>query len=659
MGAVTRSLPRAVALCLAICLSALAGMFGAAPARADEVTLGVELTDVQVLGGTPQSEVVLSGRVTNRGTVPTFTVQVILWRSAEPITELARYREVAAGTSTPYGSRVVRREANYANLTTGSAPFAPGASGTFTVRTTVAESGFARTGAAYLVGVDVRASRDGSSAYQTYARSRTLAPLPGATSRATFVPVVLFTSKPSQLYGTYFNDDHLAAELAPTGRLTQLLDLAESERLDWIIDPGLYVELTAMKAGYTVRTPGGGTVAGRGAEEAEAWLARFAELPIRSGHRTMFGAPDLEHAARYGDQRVLTRAKEALTGVPDEIAGLPLLALPAGLQGTDAAANFVRSAKPEALLTTLLRTEKTLVAGAVPLVRVWAAPATPDGVQRALARRLFATTEAMLLGQHRQQLVRVLTTTADIADAEALPDWVRRSSLRALLQTTPDAGPATFAQANPAVGLSRDAFASLGETETHLRTFAALSPRSPQAAATDAILARGAAGAWSGRATDRSVWLHEATGDAIAALGPDMVELHAAGKFVMSSNVNEFPVTITNRFTYPVVVTVKLSSSSPQRLTIPDVPAVTVNPGESRTVNVKPEAGTNGVATVTAQLATDTGTLIGSPIEIIVESTQFGLVGWAIVIVSGIVLIATTAWSINKTKGRTRAKEKA
>ncbi len=640
-------------------MSALAGVFAASPARADEVQLTVELTDVELTGTTPASEIVLSGRVTNHGTLPAYVVQAIMWRSTEEVADLATYREVVAGGRTLDGSRLVRREANYANLTGAGLPFAPGASGAFTIRATLAESGLTRPDTAYLVGVDVRGNSDGSSTYQTFARSRTLVPLPSAGSGATTVPVVLMTSKPSHLYGTYFADDHLAAELAPAGRLSQLLDLVVARGLDYVLDPGLHAEVTAMSSGYTVRTPSGGTTTGTGASDAATWLTRVTGLPAATGYRTLFAVPDIEHAARFGEQGVLARAQQALVGAPETIRRLPVLAVPAGLQGTDAAARFVQPATPQALLTTLLRTDETLVTGDVPLLRVWTEPGDPVGVQRALAHRLAASTEAMILGTTGQPLVRVISTSAAIADEVALPAWVTRVRLAPVLASTPSRVQPTFAEVSPAGGLPQDWFNSLGRLEPELRTFAELAPKSPPGLATDAILARGASSAWVGRATDRAVWLQAASVEATTALRQNSVQLNAAGKFVMSSNVNEFPVTITNRLPYAVLVMVRLDSSSPQRLQIMDTAAVTVNPGESRTVNVRPEAITNGVATVTARLATESGTVIGTPIEIIVESTQFGLVGWAIVIVSGIVLVATTAWSIKKSKGRTRAKEKA
>lgn len=659
MGAVIRSLPRAVALCLAICLCAVSGLVFAVSARADEVRLTAELTDVQVLGTSPQSEIILTGRVINNGTVPAHVVQAIMWRSNEPVTDLPTFHKVVAGEETPYGSRVVRREVNYATLTAPGQAFAPGATATFSVRTTLAESGFTRLDAAYQLGVDIRGSSDGSSNFQTLARSRTLVPLPGPTSRATTIPAVLLTSKPSHLYGTYFADDHLGTELAPSGRLTQLLDLIIAEGLDYIIDPSLYAEVAAMQGGYTIRTAAGTTTAGTGAAAAEAWLSRFSELPANRGYRTMFAIPDIEQAGRIGDSAVLTRAQQALTGLPETITNLPLLAVPAGVQGTDAAARFAQTAAPKALLTRLLLTEQTLVAGDVPLVRVWSTPTDQLGVHRALAHRLTASTEAMLLGHTAQPLVRLLSTTSDIADEAALPSWVTRSRLAPLLAAPASRVTPTFADLPPGAGLPHDTFSNLDDTEAKLRTFAQLAPTSPQAAAINAITARATSANWVGRATDRGVWLRAATVEVDTTLRQNTIQLHASTKFVMSSNVNEFPITITNRLPYPVKVKVKLESSSPQRLAIGDTDVVTVNPNESRTVNIQPEAATNGVATVTAQLATEAGTTIGTPIEITVESTQFGLVGWAIVIVSGIVLVATTAWSIKKSEGRTRAKEKA
>ncbi|HEY7009769.1 MAG TPA: hypothetical protein VH395_12555, partial [Jatrophihabitantaceae bacterium] len=105
---------------------------------------------------------------------------------------------------------------------------------------------------------------------------------------------------------TLFLDDDLAAEVAPGGRLDQLLAVLESVGrtvpMTILTDPDLIDELAVMSAGYQVRH-GTGRVAGTGAADASAWLSRLRAvlaMPKMEIAFTPFGDPAFETAARAG-----------------------------------------------------------------------------------------------------------------------------------------------------------------------------------------------------------------------------------------------------------------------------------------------------------------------------------------------------------------------
>lgn len=124
------------------------------------------------------------------------------------------------------------------------------------------------------------------------------------------------------------------------------------------------------------------------------------------------------------------------------------------------------------------------------------------------------------------------------------------------------------------------------------------------------------------------------------------VTLRAAASYVMGSRTNTFPATLTNGLDIPITVGVEFTSENPQRIRVPSLDPVLVGPGESATLNVTPEATANGVVLVHAQITTLSGATIGRPVSIEITATDFGRVGWIIIVVSGAVVLGGTALRI-------------
>jgi hypothetical protein len=101
-----------------------------------------------------------------------------------------------------------------------------------------------------------------------------------------------------------FLDDDLAKELAPGGRLDQMVQLAKQLPVTWVIDPDLLATVEAMLKSYRVAGPGGDithTTPGTGTAVARQWLnalktavagAQVVALP--------FGDTDLASLAHHG-----------------------------------------------------------------------------------------------------------------------------------------------------------------------------------------------------------------------------------------------------------------------------------------------------------------------------------------------------------------------
>ncbi|MGC4947532.1 DUF6049 family protein [Streptomyces sp. DT224] len=97
-----------------------------------------------------------------------------------------------------------------------------------------------------------------------------------------------------------FADDDLAAEIAPGGRLEQMVSLGTRLPVTWVIDPDLLASVDAMTKPYRVKS-GDTTVAGTNQDVAKKWLTSL-EAAVSDGKVVAlpFGDPDLASIAHRG-----------------------------------------------------------------------------------------------------------------------------------------------------------------------------------------------------------------------------------------------------------------------------------------------------------------------------------------------------------------------
>jgi hypothetical protein len=97
-----------------------------------------------------------------------------------------------------------------------------------------------------------------------------------------------------------FEDETLAAELAPGGRLEQLVSLGSALPVTWVIDPDLLATVDAMTKNYRVKN-GTTTVAGKNQALAKRWLSSVeAAVKDRKVVALPFADPDLASLAHRG-----------------------------------------------------------------------------------------------------------------------------------------------------------------------------------------------------------------------------------------------------------------------------------------------------------------------------------------------------------------------
>ena len=272
-----------------------------------------------------------------------------------------------------------------------------------------------------------------------------------------------------------------------------------------------------------------------------------------------------------------------------------------------------------------------------------------------IERHQLAFAAAVIAGAKGQ--VRLLDGLEDLAEDQATTTaWMVRRDLGSLLATTPGV-------AHVALGTEKPPRLGAGQLETIKRltgefdAYGDLVPESALIDQSDAAITRTTSTAWIGNSAG-----FDAQVDGLAALvgGPEVgrsVTLDASHRFLMSSRTNQFPVTVTNNLAEQIRVQVVVRTDNPQRLTVPPSDLVTVAPGQSVTVNIRPEATSNGLVIARAHVATADGHRVSPDTSITVEITDLGVVAWIIVGVSGLVLVGATAWRIRQVRRRTAAAE--
>jgi hypothetical protein len=616
-----------------------------ATAHAADVQMTFTMTSLKVTGHKPKDVVTLEGTVTNTGSVPAYGVQVILWRSRDEIRDLATLRRAA--TSTVLGSRLSIDADHYVAITTSAEAFTPGQSQQVTLRATMGDLGFDSRGAVFAFGADVIASTDtGGVEYPAVGQLRTFITVPG-TKKVPVTSIVVLSNPPTKLVDNLFRNDSLVTEL--TGRLSSLLEAAGRPGMSWLIDPAFLDEVRDLADGYQV-VSGDETTPGTGQDVARNWLDRFDRLDDDAGGRTLFANPDVNGARVAGDELVVSRAERATAGISG-LDDLPLVVLPAGGVLTSATYAFLANSGADALIASNTVAAGALQAGSVGRPDVLGASAAVPGEAETPQnlRRQFALATAAVAGTRGE--VRLLDSAADVEqDTAAMGSWLVRRDLGELLESTPGVGRVGLVAAKPDA-LSRQQFGALSRLESDFTAHAELAPKSPLTKQSDAAVSRSAASAWVGDSRGFDAHLDGLANLVSLAEVGRSVSLSAIPRFLMSSRTNQFPVTITNDLAEEIRVKVVVDTDN-FRLTIPDSDLVTVAPGQSVTVNIRPEATANGLVTARAHLATQSGHRVTADTMITVEVTDLGVVAWIIVIASGLVLVGATAWRIRQVRRR-------
>jgi hypothetical protein len=660
-----------------------------APARAEDPDslVSIQITSMTPALPAPTDTITLTGTVTNTSKKPIDQPRVYFWRNQAPITDREGFdAALDSAANDPLGARVTADVQNREHLWSEKHPnLEPGETAAFTVSATAEQLDFPGTDGIYLIGVHVLTGTDQPPAI---GRARVFAPiitdLPDQVLPTS--SVVILNSRPARLQDQVFADDHLADELAPNGRLTQLLAAAQREGTTFAVDPSLIEELKVMRTGYQVREADGTTTAGTGSELAAGWLRTFGTLLGNGpGYQLLYGSPDVAALVRSDRTALLERAKTAGAAVP-ETAGLPLLIWPADGAADAETIEAAGRLGPAGILLSdaTTRSAAPLLRGAdgPPIINYLGSSSLggpgPDPSDSPVHQRERTLSETWLqastekpdesLGQ-----VRLITTPDEARTAQQLAaPWLRQIPLADLLEQRPVrlTDEPRYPKAAQAAELDHGQLRRVDDLAETYETYVDLlvDPAEARRVA-DAALAKSVSATW--RDPD-SGWADRLRlrQDQLDQVLTNAVKIGLVSRFTTTGQSDiSFPITITN--TLPgtadpgnanaIRVGVEFTSAQSQRLKVKALDPIVIRANAGRnssiTRNTQVEAQANGPVEVTAQLVTASGRPVGKPTPVEVTVTQAGTVGWVIAIAAGIVLIGTTVFRIRQV-ARERAQDR-
>ncbi|MFE0641571.1 DUF6049 family protein [Streptomyces sp. NPDC058877] len=292
----------------------LAGLLQApvasSPAIAAEDGTGSKTVDVSLDTLTPSAPVegdtvTVTGTLTNRGKT-TITDATVNLRVGPQMTSRSEIEQVTRRTG-------YRSDSDPAPLNGAPALEIPrlgvGLSTEFSLSVPVSKLGFSKEGV-YQLGVSLTGQTSDKRYDRVLGIERTFLPYqPEAAEKKTqltYLWPLIGSAHVSAETATddqqtpVFEDDDLAAELRPGGRLEQLVSLGKDLPVTWVIDPDLLASVDAMANGYRVKD-GDRNVHGKNQAAAEQWLGELEKaVQGRKVVALPFADPDLASLAHRG-----------------------------------------------------------------------------------------------------------------------------------------------------------------------------------------------------------------------------------------------------------------------------------------------------------------------------------------------------------------------
>ncbi|MDJ0340207.1 DUF6049 family protein [Streptomyces sp. H10-C2] len=467
-----------------------------------------------------------------------------------------------------------------------------------------------------------------------------------------------------------FLDDGLAAELAPGGRLQQLVELGKTLPITWAIDPDLLATIDFMTRSYRVLGPDGdikNTTAGTGTENAKLWLNNLKSAT--AGHEVValpFGDTDIASIAHHGKDIPATlghlkTATDLGVRTVDTILGLTPTANVAWPADGAVDPSIIDVATAGGADKVIARSDSFGETGAIDY--------TPTSARPISGGTTAVVTDANLSKAFQGDMLRASTSTLAIQEflSQSLMITMQAPTKQRSIVVAPQRMPtasqaqemargiaavdrsawaetltfdaATKATADPAANrkvpgtssypdylrkqeISASAFQDIQRTQGQLNGFTVILSRKDRVTVpfTAAVL-RSMSNAWRGN-PDGAFVFRDSIGNYLTDL---MGSVHILDKtnLTLSGRSATIPVTVKNELGQAVTgLELRLTSSAAIRLDVGAPQPVTVEGGHTRSLKFTTKAGANGLAQVTAQLYTKDGVKYGDPITFGVKVTS-------------------------------------
>ncbi|MET9171125.1 DUF6049 family protein [Streptomyces misionensis] len=470
----------------------------------------------------------------------------------------------------------------------------------------------------------------------------------------------------------FLNDD-LAKELAPGGRLAQMVDLGKDLDVTWVIDPDLLASVDAMASG-NYQLPGDGDTTTPGPKDHQAlakqWLADLQKAVVGKEVVALpFADPDLASLAHRGTSVTgsLSHLKDATdvaattvktvlhvtpstdyawpvdgavdpsimrvatsAGADRVIARSDSLQDTAGLSYTPSAARPVGGGTTaivaDAKLSTAFEDDLTKAGPATLAVQQFLAQSLEINEQTDQQRSIVVAPQRMPTAGQAQAM-------ATAVKALQGGTWSQAQDLTAAAKAKPDPNATTRIPSTSAYPsalrrqeLPVSTFGQIARTQDKLDNFQViLSDQSRVVTPFGRAINRGMSTSWRGR---------EEAGDSyrsgVESWLDDLarqVKLIDKSETKLSGRSATIPVTVQNNLVQPVGhLVLRLSSTMPTRLKIggkayAEQP-VDIAGGHAQSVKFSTSANANGRATVIAQLYTEDGQEYGAPVTFDVKVTE-------------------------------------
>ncbi|MGW2644942.1 DUF6049 family protein [Streptomyces sp. NPDC001393] len=476
-----------------------------------------------------------------------------------------------------------------------------------------------------------------------------------------------------ELQTPVFLNDDLAKDLAPGGRLAQMVELGKDLDVTWVIDPDLLASVDAMATG-NYRLPGDGGTTKPGPKDHQAlakqWLANLQDAVAGKEVVALpFADPDLASLAHNGTSVTgsLSHLKDATdvaattvktvlhvtpstdfawpvegavdpaimkvatsAGADRVIARSDSLQETAGLPYTPSAARPVgggtTAVVSDARLSTAFEGDLTKADTATLAVQEFLAQSLEVNAQTDKQRSIVVAPQRMPTASQAQAMAAALKALQG-------GNWSQSQDLSAAAKDKPDPNATTRIPSESAYPssllsqeLPRTAFEQIARTQDKLGSFQViLSDQSRVVTPFGRAINREMSTSWTGRSWHAQSYRDGVEGwlDELA----DQVKLIDKSETKLSGRSATIPVTVQNNLVQPVGhLVLRLTSTMPTRLKIGgkaySEQPVEISGGHSQSVKFTTSANANGRVTVIAQLYTEDGQKYGDPVSFDVKVTE-------------------------------------